>query len=145
VSADQRLSELHSRIAQVREREEARLIKTARAAGYFDRLITTPNLRAGLDEFLSKAGPRQSQLARLEQELKMAKVKQTAQERKDDARRKILLGSFLIAQFEHKPALLAQLQSELDKFLDQHKDKHVADANKALLGQWLGQNDAKSE
>ena len=63
--------------------------------------------------------------------------RQSAQERRDDTRRKILLGSFLIAQFEHKPEMLAQMQPEIEQFLDQHKDKTVAQANKSLLSEWL--------
>ena len=62
----------------------------------------------------------------------------SAQDRRDDTRRKILLGSFLIAQFEHDPTLLDQMQGEIIRFLDQHKDPNVAAGNKLLLGQWTG-------
>ena len=78
-----------------------------------------------------------SQLKQLEVKMTTLKRKATAEERRLDARRKILLGSFLIAQFEHKPELKAEMQPELDKFLDQHRDPKVAKANKEVLAEFL--------
>ena len=69
----------------------------------------------------------------------MAKAKkgQSEEARKEDTRRKILLGSFLIAQMEHKPVLKADLMAELDQFLELHKDPNAVMRNKELLKEWL--------
>ena len=57
--------------------------------------------------------------------------------RREDTRRKILLGSFLIAQMEHKPVLRADMVAELDQFLELHKDPNAVVRNKELLKEWL--------
>lgn len=136
-SGTARLEEIKHKAEGVRAREEARLIKLAQAAGYFDKRALSKDVRAMFDAFVAEQGPKQSQLTRLNKEVKTMAARQSQEERRLDTRRKILLGSFLIAQFEHKPALLAQMHGEIEQFLDQHKDKAVAEANKAILSQWL--------
>ncbi len=126
-------------IERVRKREEARLIKLAQKAGLFNWLVSSANLETILSDGLKALNPRkQSQLSRLETAMATAKKQQSEHERRMDARRKILLGSFLIAQMEHKPVLKADMIPELEKFLDQHKDPNVAMRNKELLKDWLG-------
>ncbi len=127
-----------ARIKAVRLREEARLIKLARMAGVFERRALSKELTALFKGFVAARPPKHSQLKRLTDEVKRMTARVSAQDRRDDTRRKILLGSFLIAQFEHDPELLARMQSEIIRFLDQHKDPNVAQANKLLLGQWTG-------
>lgn len=136
-ASEQRIVQLTEKAEAVRLREEARLIRLARAAGYFDKRVLSKDARAMFDSFVSAQEPKQSQLNRLQSEVKTMAARQSQEERRLDTRRKILLGSFLIAQFEHKPELLAQMQTEIEAFLDQHKDKAVAEANKDLLSQWL--------
>jgi len=135
-SVAERLAGIRSDIDRVRAREEARLIRVARKAGYFNRRFRTAEVErlfaAGLDRKVKT-----SQLRQLEMKMTALKRKATAEQRRLDARRKILLGSFLIAQFEHKPDLKAQMQPELDRFLDLHRDPGVAKANKALLADFL--------
>ncbi len=127
-----------SGIERVRKREEARLIKLAQKAGLFDWRMSSADLEALLRDGLKSLDPRQqSQLSRLETAMAVAKKKQSEYERRLDARRKILLGSFLIAQMQHKPVLKADLIPELEQFLDQHKDPNVAMRNKELLKEWL--------
>ena len=132
------LAEKKARIEVVRPREEARLIRLARAAGVFERHVLSKDLTAMFKTFVAKRPPKHSQLKRLTDEVKRMTANKSAQDRRDDTRRKILLGSFLIAQFEHNPKLLAQMQGEIIRFLDQHKDPKVAQTNKILLRQWCG-------
>lgn len=134
VPLPERLPVLAAEIKRVRTREETRLLRIARKAGYFRRRHSTAQIQA-----LFQPGddtPRTSQLARLEDTMKRTKRQVSEQARRDDARRKILLGAFLIAQFNHKPALRDQLRAELIAFLDQHPDPGVVAANKALLAEF---------
>ena len=132
------LNDLKSKVHQVRSREEARLIRIAAQKGFFRKRWKTSELESAFEKLCKDHDtPRQSQLAQLEVKLKVQTTKQSAQERREDTRRKILLGSFLIAQLEHKPALREMLLPELEPFLDQHKNKDIAAQNKALLKEWL--------
>ena len=135
-SVADRLAAFEADIARVRTREEARLIRVARKAGVFSRRIRTADLARMFATALD-THVKTSQLRQLEVKMTTFKRKTTAEERRLDARRKILLGSFLIAQFEHKPELKAQMQPELEQFLDQHRDAMVATANKELLADFL--------
>ena len=69
--------------------------------------------------------------------MKLTKKRQSEQARREDAQRKILLGSFIIAQMEHKPALKIEMASELEQFLDLHKEPKISERNKELLKKWL--------
>ena len=131
------LEEKEARVAKVRKREEARLIKLAEKAGLFQWRLSSAQLETLLRDGLAAADTkRQSQLLRLENDVKLTKKRQSEQAR-EDAQRKILLGSFLIAQMEHKPALKVEMASELERFLDLHKEPKVAERNKELLKKWL--------
>ena len=132
------LEEKEARVAKVRKREEARLIKLAEKAGLFQWRLSSAQLETLLRDGLAAADTkRQSQLLRLENDVKLTKKRQSEQARREDAQRKILLGSFLIAQMEHKPALKVEMASELEQFLDLHKEPKVAGRNKELLKKWL--------
>lgn len=128
---------LEAEIARVREREEKRLVRVAKAAGYFDQKITTDQL-SKLLKTLVKMNTRESQLKRLEDRMKVQRTKQSEFERKQDTRRKILLGAFLIAQIEHRPEEFTWVSGELRKFLDAHHDANVAARNKELMDEYLG-------
>ena len=135
----QGIKEQQTKINQVRAREERRLIKLANKAGIFDVRITSRQIETMFTEQLDQLKPKkQSQLSRLETQMQKVQRKQTTQQRKDDTRRKILLGSFIIAQMEHKPALKADLIPELSTFLEQHKDPKIVANNKDLLKDWIG-------
>lgn len=135
---DKALTDLTSDIARVRKREEARLIKLAQKAGYFQRRMLTSDVEHMFATACAQAGPRQSQLRALEQTLTQKKAKQSADDRKRDANQKILLGAFLIAQMAHRPQDFDWVSTELEQFLDQHKDPKVAQLNKTTLAKWLG-------
>jgi hypothetical protein len=136
------LEQKAAKIAKVRRREEKRLLLVAKKAGLFEWRLSTAQLDAllseGLDAFLDAPAPtKKSQLSRLEIEMAKAKKGQSEDARKEDTRRKILLGSFLIAQMEHKPVLKADMMAELDQFLELHKDPNAVVRNKELLKEWL--------
>jgi len=86
---------------KVRAREEARIINAAKKLGIFDWRITTAELEHMFTNGLIACDPqKQSQLSRLETDMVKTKQKISEEERRLDARRKILLGSFIIAQME---------------------------------------------
>ena len=123
---------------KVRAREEARIINAAKKLGIFDWRITTAELEHMFTNGLIACDPqKQSQLSRLETDMVKTKQKISEEERRLDARRKILLGSFIIAQMEHKPVLKADLIPELVQFLELHKDPKAVERNKDLLKDWL--------
>lgn len=131
-----RIAALEKDVDRVRTREEGRLLRVARKAGYFDQRMSNAELMARLAPS-RETPPPPSQLNKLEAALMNMKRKSAAEERREDARRKILLGAFLIAQFEQKPDLKAQMQPELERFLDQHRDANVAAGNRELLADFL--------
>jgi hypothetical protein len=140
------LEEKEARVAKVRKREEARLIKLAAKAGLFQWRLSSVQLEALLRDGLAAADTqRQSQLLKLENDVKLTKKRQSEQARREDAQRKILLGSFLIAQMEHKPTLKAQMATELEQFLNLHKEPNIAERNKDLLRKWLPTGTVASE
>ena len=130
------IEQLEAEVARVREREEKRLIRVAKSAGYFGRRIAAAELTK-MFKALTVEHKRQSQLKGLEDRMKVAKQAQSQQERKDDARRKILLGAFLIAQLDHRPEEFDWVAIELRKFLDAHPDETVAQRNKKLMSEFI--------
>ena len=140
------LKEKEARVAKVRKREEARLIKLAEKAGLFQWRLSSVQLEALLRDGLAAADTqRQSQLLKLENDVKLTKKRQSEQARREDAQRKILIGSFLIAQMEHKPTLKAEMATELEQFLNLHKEPNIAERNKELLRKWLPTGTVASE
>ena len=123
---------------KVRAREEARLLLVAKKLGLFEWRITTAELEQMFTKGLKACDPqKQSQLSRLEGDMVKIKKNISEEERRLDTRRKILLGSFIIAQMEHKPVLKAEMMAELPKFLELHKDPKAVVRNKELLKDWL--------
>ena len=140
------LTKIKSKVVQVRQREEARLIRVAKKSGLFAFKFTSQELETLFRNYAESKLPRKiSQLAKLEIKMKVVRKAQSEQERRDDARRKILLGSFIIAQMEHKPVLKAELTPELVQFLELHKDPKAVERNKELLNDWIGVAPAVSE
>jgi hypothetical protein len=96
----------------------------------------------GIAQQLIKQGlealpPKFSQLRKLEDKIAMAENKISTEERKLDARRKILLGAFLMAQVKHRPEQFDWIPKELEKFLDTHTSEKIAASNKEVLADWL--------
>ena len=133
---EEQLALLKAEIEWRRKNEEARLIRTAHRAGYFRRRVTSAQLTRMLTPTEDEPAVT-SQLMKLEIRMANVKTKATAEERRLDTRRKILLGAFLIAQAAHKPEIKAMVKAELPGFLNQHRDAKVAANNKALLAEYL--------
>lgn len=135
-----RLQVLQAEALRLRERDEARVIRLARRAGLFDHYWTLPELLECLTEFTAaRRSGRASQLKLAEDRMARARKIGSEEERKLDARRKILLGSFLLARFERFPLERDRMQGEILRFLDTHKDEDVRARNKALLADILGE------
>ena len=69
--------------------------------------------------------------------LKNRRARLSIDKRKDDGRRKALLGSFLVAQCRHKPDLHAAITDDLRTFLQDHPSETVANRNIRLLEGFL--------
>jgi len=134
-----RMAALEADVRRLRERDEARVLRLARRAGLFDHYWTLPELLAHLTEFAeARSKGRASQLKLAEDRMARVKKIESEEERKLDARRKILLGSFLLARFERFPLERERMQGEILRFLDTHKDENVRARNKAILADILG-------
>ena len=55
------------------------------------------------------------------------KSKQKEQERKDDTRRKILLGSYLIKKMQENEANKEKILAELNEYLTENRDRQLFD------------------
>ena len=94
--------------------------------------------------------PKRSTLAKM----KDRKAQSAEKKRKDDARRKVLLGGFIVAQCRHKREFHAAIAADIRAFLKGHTSKSVAARNIQLLEGFLanpaahgagpGQNDENS-
>lgn len=133
------LKQMAVRREQIRTREEARFLLVAKKAGLFDWRITSAELEQIFTTGLNNLDlQKQSQLSRLDTDMVKTKQKISEELRREDTRRKILMGSFIIAQMEHKPVLKAELIPELVQFLELHKDPKAVARNKELLKDWIG-------
>lgn len=131
------IPKLKTEAERIRAREEARLISTAKKAGYFDRQVKTAELAQLFKTGLEALPHKFSQLRKLEDRIAMAQHKQSEDQRKLEARRKILLGAFLIAQAQHRPEEFTWVPKALEAFLDQNTNEKVVADNKKLLADWL--------
>lgn len=64
---------------------------------------------------------RQQSINSIEEELS----KNNAKKRKQDTRKKILLGAYLMRLMEHNPHLKSQVMNDLDKYLDKKIDREL--------------------
>ena len=76
--------------------------------------------------------------AQLEERLKAIDAKESAQKRKDDTRRKILVGAICLAHAEHKPEFREWLAGTLRKTLSKP-------AEIALFADWMADDDSPGE
>ena len=127
------LDALDDEIARVRAREERRLVERARRAGYFRVRIRNDEFDAMFrDAFMSEPRPR-SALDRLEARRRA----RHAGKRARDARRKALLGGFIVAQCRHRPGVHARLAPDIREWLETHRSGSVAERNVAALSGFL--------
>ena len=83
---------------------------------------------SSLDEKIQKQQEKLQQLKAQKQALEAReKKKKLEQERKDDTRRKILLGSFLLKQMENDAQAKAKILFSLDAYLTSERDRKLFD------------------
>ena len=131
-------AEIDAEIARVREREKKRLFQIAEKMGYFRYRFSknqAQNMFQSAIEGLDTRKP--STLSQLEQKASRLQSRMSKAARADDARRKALLGGFLVAQCRHKPEFLAAITEDIRAFLAEHLDPGVAARNLALLEGFL--------
>ncbi len=134
---DERLAHLDGEIARVTTREERRLIRVARQAGLFGRRIPSARIGEVLEGLVRDGGHPLSSLAKLRAQADRVRGRQAASARSDDARRKAILGGFLVAQFRHRPGLMARMRPDIEGHLRSHRSEAVAQANLALVTAFL--------
>ena len=135
---EEKLEEIRTEIARVRTREEKRLIAAAEKAGYFRHRFDAAQARSMFKTAIDALEPRKpSTLAKLESDAAHLRSRMARATRADDARRKALLGGFLVAQCRHKPELHAAIAPDLRAFLANHHNPQVATRNLALLEGFL--------
>ena len=134
------LDALDAEIARVRVREERRLIKLAREAGLFHVRIRNEEFDWLFREAFLAEPRRPSALARLE----ARRDAQYAGRRARDARRKALLGGFVVAQSRHKPDVHAKLVPDIRTWLERHRSPAVAARNIEALEGFFGDPAHKS-
>ena len=128
------LDALDAEIARVREREERRLIRMARKAGYFRLRIRNEEFNRLFREAFMAEPRRLSTLARLESR----RDAHYAGRRARDARRKALLGGFVVAQCRHKPDVHARIVPEIRTWLGSHRNPRVGARNVEALEGFFG-------
>ena len=120
------IEKVENEIVRVREREERRLIKAADRAGYFRFRIGSDEVVRLLQDMIGNGEERRrSTLARLL--ARRERFRRSEQSR--DARRKAILGRFLVAQCRHKPEIHAALAPDIRKWIAAHPHENVAARN----------------
>ncbi|WP_254453125.1 hypothetical protein [Ruegeria atlantica] len=133
-----KLAEIDAEIARVRDREKKRLFQAAEKAGFFRYRFRTGQTLSLFRNAINGLDPRlRSTLVKLEEDAARLRSRIRKTERGDDARRKALLGGFLVAQCRHKPEIHAAIASDIRAFLADHPDPGVAARNLALLKDFL--------
>ena len=133
-----RLEALEAEMVRVRAREEKRLIQAADKAGYFRHRFDASGTLAMFRTAIDALEPRKhSTLAKLEKDIAKQRSRVSKAIRSSDARRKALLGSFLVAQCRHKPELHGAIAADIRAFLKDHPKAQVAERNLALLAGFL--------
>ena len=128
------LDALDAEIGRVREREEKRLVRMARKAGYFDVRIKNEEFGRIFQEAFLADPRRQSTLARLVGR----RDAHYAGRRARDARRKALLGGFMVAQCRHKPEVHAAMVPNIKEWLLSHRSEKVGAKNVEALSGFFG-------
>lgn len=128
------LDKLDAEIARVLDREERRALRILHKAGYFERRMTNDKFHTILREAFVAEAWRPTTLARL----KARRDAQYAGRRARDARRKALLGGFVVAQCRHKPEVHARLVPDIREWLLSHRSETVGARNVEALEGFLG-------
>ena len=134
----ERVAAIETELARVRAREERRLIRAADKAGFFNLNVSRAETEAMFRHAIKTcAAPRRSMLAQLNEKLAQARSRASKAARADDARRKALLGGFLVARCRQKPEVHTMLALDIRRFLESHENAEVAARNVALCKAFL--------
>ena len=128
-SLEERVTAAEARLLRLRQNAETQLLRAAEKAHLFEYMFTAPQLQQLLTEMVGQEQRPLSLLRRKKMELEQLKARKTKSARKDMGRTKALLGSFMVAQWRHKPALHAELAPDLRDHLGAHKRPEMAQAN----------------
>ena len=123
------LDALDAEIARVREREARRLVRIAAKAGFFRFRMKNEEIERIFREPLTAEARGPSTLARLEGR----RDAHYAGRRARDARRKALLGGFVVAQCRHKPDVHAAMVPDIREWLLSHRSEKVGARNAEAL------------
>ncbi|MDE0698594.1 MAG: hypothetical protein OXH76_22470 [Boseongicola sp.] len=123
------LRALDAEIARVREREERLALSRLYRAGYFGFRVTNGEFAERFAKAFLTEARRPSTLARLEGR----RVAHYAGQRARDARRKALLGGFLVAQCRHKPEVHAAMVPDIKEWMMTHRNTAVGAKNVETL------------
>ena len=136
-SADERKAVLEAQLPGLRQRAEAQLLNAAGQAGLFEFGFTSAELRLFLETAIAQAPLPVSVLHKRRREIDQIKSRNTKFARANEARRKAILGAFMVAQFRHKPALYAELSPDLRAHLAEHPRPEMAEVNIAFMSRVL--------
>ena len=139
----ERVAAIETELARVRAREERRLIRAADKAGFFNLNVSRAETEAMFRHAIKAcAAPRRSMLAQLNEKLVQARSRASKAARADDARRKALLGGFLVARCRQKPEVHTMFALDIRRFLESHENAEVAARNVALCEAFLDNSNA---
>ena len=113
------LDALDAEIARVRAREERRLARLADKAGYFRRRMRNEEILDLFAAAFAEVPKRPSTLARLETRRDLL----FSGPRARDARRKALLGAFVVTRCRRRPDVHAALVPDIREFLWSHQQR----------------------
>ncbi len=126
---EESLQALDAEIARVREREERLALWRMDRAGYFGFRVTNGEFAEAFAKAFLAETRRPSTLARLEGR----RVAHYAGQRARDARRKALLGGFVVAQCRHKPEIHAAMVPDIKEWMMTHRNTAVGAKNVETL------------
>lgn len=127
------LEELDAEIARVREREERLALRRLDNAGYFEVRFTNGEFAELFPKAFLDRPRRPSTPSRLERR----RDARYAGRRARDARRKALLGGFVVAQCRHKPEVHAAMAPDIREWMLTHRNAEVGSKNVAALAGFL--------
>ena len=130
---DRSVEELDVEITRVREREERLALSRLHKAGYFGVRFTNGEFAELFPQAFLDQPRRPSTLSRLERR----RDARYAGRRARDARRKALLGGFVVAQCRHKPEVHAAMAPDIREWMLTHRSAEVGEKNVAALAGFL--------
>ena len=128
-SLEERVTAAETRLVRLRQNAETQLLRAAEKARVYDYKFTTLQLQTLMQEIVAREPRPLSLLRRSKMELEQLKARKAKSSRKDMGRTKALLGSFMVAQWRHKPDLHGEMAPDLRNHLAAHPRPEMAQAN----------------